>query len=123
MIEAPKHSIPRQGLSSAAMIDMVFLMVFYFLAVGAIERDSKALELDLASSSASAASGAVLLVNITADGLVLLNGQPIDLAALATIDTDGLAIIVRAADEASHAAVTQVLEAISRAGVTPRLEL
>lgn len=109
---------PRRRPSLTPMIDVVFLLLVFFMLAARFGVDQVT---PLSQGGAGAGySGAPRLVDIRPDGL-MLNGAAIDLAALpdalAPLMTGkGAAVILRGRNEATVQHVIDVADALTRAG-------
>ncbi|MBC7145520.1 MAG: biopolymer transporter ExbD [Thioclava marina] len=115
-------SRPRRRPALTPMIDVVFLLLVFFMLASrfGVERT---LDLTLGGGGAQAEwSGPPRLVDIGTDGALALNGQPValsdlaaDLAPLMEAATDPVVLRPKGGD---LGAVTQVLDALRGAGLT-----
>ncbi|MFX0543692.1 ExbD/TolR family protein [Roseovarius sp. S4756] len=113
---------PARRPSLTPMIDVVFLLLVFFMLASRFGVDS-ALPLNTAGQDAGAAwSGSPRLIDILPEGL-RLNGQPIGAAALLPAIGDLTAapsdtIILRAQEDAQLQRVVDVMERLAQAGFT-----
>jgi len=110
------------------MIDVVFLLIIFFLVSSHLARQEVQLELELPSASTGhvpreAAEGRVT-VNVRPDGQMLLGGEPVDAAELARrLDferqrsSEKLEVRVRSDRRVAYRYVEPVLLACARAGI------
>jgi biopolymer transport protein ExbD len=125
------------GFSLDSMLDIVFLLLIYFMVTAAFIKEEADISLSLPSRLQQAEPLDMpeeQIIDILADGRVLLNGQPYDHPAAAdlpqltaTLTRFRLAasdaqvpafIIVQAEDAARHQRVIDVLNACAVAGIT-----
>ena len=81
MIDFGEHLPEKKGLDLTPMIDVVFLLLIFFLITSIFAKPSLPLNLPEAET-ASLAEEPELSVAIKADGSLLLNGSPLALAEL-----------------------------------------
>ncbi|KUJ81144.1 ExbD/TolR family protein [Ruegeria profundi] len=110
---------PRRKPSLTPMIDVVFLLLVFFMLASRFGVEAM-LPLPLASSGGASYNGPPRLVDILPDG-VMLNGQPVAnlpeaLKPLTTQPTD--LIILRGKDDATLQRVVTVTEQLRAAGFT-----
>lgn len=122
-------------LDMTPMIDIVFLLLIFFLTTAQLARESRA-ELDLPDErgeESSQVERAGLIVNVLADGSLLLGDNPIDIRELEDIalgqvlgarDEKGRLVrpLVRADRNAPAERLNAVFNALRRAG-TPSVRL
>lgn len=125
------------GFSLDSMLDIVFLLLIYFMVTAAFIKEEADISLSLPSrlqQEEPLDMPEEQIIDILADGRVLLNGQPYDSPSAAdlpqlttTLTRFRLAagdaqvpafIIVQAEDEARHQRVIDVLNACAVAGIT-----
>lgn len=109
----------------APMIDMVFLLLVFFMTVASVAKSQRTVELDLAESEESQipedASGRGIL-SVDAEGIYYVGDQPRSLEAIkesisARIREDPeLQIQVRADRSTEYAAVQKLLKAAAESG-------
>ncbi len=125
MIKPDTSEASSPALPMAAMIDMVFLMIFYFLACGTLQSEQPAANVAFASTVEAGASEGAQQVVVLGNGHLLLDG--IDCGAgrsgvarlgslLARPDAAAQPVIVRPDPGASHGSVTAAMSACARAG-------
>ena len=126
-----------EAFSLDSMLDVVFLLLIYFMVTAAFVREETDITLSLPSrvqQEDSLDMPEEQIIDILADGIVLLNGQPYDrpedpslplLTATLTRFRQAAAdakvpafIIVQAEDEATHQRVIDVLNACAIARIT-----
>lgn len=109
----------------APMIDMVFLLLVFFMCVSSLAKAEKAVELDLPESHASEVPDDVSdrgLVSVKTDGTLYLGAVPVSLEALKTAiaaevkKNPDLQITVRADRTTPFAEIKGVLKACAEAG-------
>ncbi len=126
-----------EAFSLDSMLDVVFLLLIYFMVTAAFVREETDITLSLPSrvqQEDSLDMPEEQIIDILADGIVLLNGQPYDrpedpslplLTATLTRFRQAAAdakvpafIIVQAEEEATHQRVIDVLNACAIARIT-----
>ena len=81
-MQIPQHNSNRKyGFNMTPMIDVVFLLIIFFLVSSHLSRQESQLELDLPTASSSQddtdQETPRLTINVKADGSMLLAGRPI----------------------------------------------
>src|SRR5688500_473452 len=74
-----------RGIDLTPMIDMVFLLLIFFLAATTFARDEVEVDLRLPSAKSGVQGtkgGRQLVVNVFADGRMVVDGRPVTLEAL-----------------------------------------
>ena len=118
---------PQVTLRLTAMIDIVFLLVIFFMTVSQLDREAKE-ELPLAEASAAEAADpdeGRLILNLRRDGSLAAGGIDLDSAALADLlaaaiareGKDRLRCVLRVDRDAPFAAVRGLLGHLATAGV------
>lgn len=121
-------SEPDHGFQIAPMVDVVFVLLLFFMALAGMQQIEKYLKADL-PGPAVPGSDVPLVIDISADGKVQCNG----LELLNTSDTDsskllgwlkpiassdpGTPVVIRPAGQAEHGRFVQVLAALQQAGL------
>jgi biopolymer transport protein ExbD len=106
----------------APMVDVVLLLLIFFLLTSNLAAKQNALPLDLPRASTAVQETPNLpLVSVTTDGQVFLNGAATTLAKLGDqlkplIATSGGLVGLRADERGSYGAVVQVMDIIKKAG-------
>jgi biopolymer transport protein ExbD len=107
------------GLDLTPMLDVVFLLLIFFLAATTFAREEVELDLRLpqAKSGQAGKGKEPLVVNVFADGKVTVTGRPVSLEALrqklvAAVERDAeLSVLVRGDQDARFGAGIAVLDA------------
>jgi biopolymer transport protein ExbD len=113
----------------APMVDVVFVLLLFFMACAAMKMTERNLPAGPPSHSTNPLPVTLTVLEITADGDVLLNGQP--QGAAADVELEKLRaflvqarqtygqdpVLIRPASAARHERVMQVLSCLHRAGV------
>ena len=116
------------GFNMTPMIDVVFLLIIFFLVSSHLAKQEAQMELDLpnANSGASAADdpAARVVINVTADGGLLVGGHRVSqerltqrLSQRVQIDGHGLEVRIRTARQANYATVRPILLSCTQAGI------
>lgn len=114
-----------RGIDLLPMLDMVFLLLIFFLAATTFARDEVELDLRLppARSGVEAKGGHPLVVNVLADGRITADGREVTLEALrqklaAALARDAQqAVLVRGDAKAAFGTGIEVLDACRLAKV------
>jgi biopolymer transport protein ExbD len=126
---APDAGAPREGLQVAPLVDIVFLLVGFFMLTSQLIQSQKDPDVQLAAMAAPQAAReapADVTLNLRADGAVTLDGRRVDPAnldaALASVLARSRArgpvrVVVRADRRQTFDALDRVLEACRRAGL------
>lgn len=118
------HPIRRRELGDVLpLINIVFLLLIFFMLVGALE-PADPFELTPPESASDEAAGArELLVFIAADGRLALDHELVDLEGLPEAAAErleerpGAAVKIKADGQAESTRLIEVMEALHRAGV------
>jgi biopolymer transport protein ExbD len=120
----PHCQMSKGMVDPAPLVDVVFLLLLFFLLSSPFVMQS-GFGVDLTQSSQYTISTfQALVVTVTRDNLLFYNNQPITLAALEPALRDALQagrareLVIKADRQVSHGAVTQVMGAALRAGIT-----
>lgn len=107
------------------MIDMVFLLLVFFMTVSTLAQSDRAVELNLPESAASDVPEDLAdrgTISLDADGLIYFGSQPHSLDQMQTLikaslaDNPALRIHLRADRATSYQAIKQVLRACAEVG-------
>ncbi|MCO4770456.1 MAG: biopolymer transporter ExbD [Deltaproteobacteria bacterium] len=113
-------------LDLTPLIDVVFLLLIFFMVTTTFVPDSTGLQVDLPRSSSQEViqEGEDLTLDLGADGTISLNGEVLSLAQLSaelrkTAEKDPKTLIVLKADsEISHGRVVEVMDMAREIGLT-----
>ena len=113
------------GLRIAPLVDIVFLLLVFFLVATTFYDDERdlAISLSVAKEGAERASDHVTVINVREGGEILIHGRTVALEGLlATLKDLGTssappAVVIRCDAQASHDAFVRVLEACHESGV------
>jgi len=123
-----RESYSQQGaeLELAPMIDVVFLLLIFFIVTWQFARFER--DMDISVPSAEEAEQldrqqGEIIVNVREDGIIILNGREVDndellgiLLSIAETFPDQ-AVILRGASEADFQSIINVLDLIKKAGI------
>jgi biopolymer transport protein ExbD len=113
---AERRAFRRRRLSMTSLIDVIFLMLLFFMLSSPFARHGE-LPLAAAASGPAAAETPPLFLRLTPDGLTL-NGTPVDLAALpaelAARADGGVRVLVALAGPATSQALVDTLSALRK---------
>ncbi len=111
----------------APMIDIVFILLIFFIATYALARDEKLLDVKLPEANSGRAEERQLrevMVNLAADGQIVVNRRPYTaveleerLRRLAELTADP-GVIIRADGNCAHRHVVTVMDVCARVGIT-----
>lgn len=117
------EAVEEANLGLAPLLDVVLLLLIFFLVTTSFTAPRLDLELPEAVTGAIAGPPQQV-VEITADGSLRLDGEPTDLEALgahfaASAEADELAeMVIRAADATRHGQVIEILDLARSHGLT-----
>lgn len=125
MIRPPKQD---EGMSIelTPMIDMVFLLLIFFLVATTFQQTEREMQIALpeaASAGPISASLREIVVNVQADGVIIVGGREMDPPALQTLIADAVErnpeqkVTVRGDRETPYALIVNALDACKSAGV------
>lgn len=120
---AEKQSQRRVTLDMSPMMDIVFLLLIFFLVTSTFLPDS-GMDLELPeSTTATASEMASTIISVAEDGSVQLNGEAITVTALqqrvaALPEADRERITVRADARVDYGVIVRIIDALRNAGVT-----
>lgn len=119
----PERKREKPQIILTNLIDVILLLVFFFMITSSFAKDSKKVPIDLPhASSAVAIDGETLKFQADKDGNVIISGQIIDLENISSKVADYLAedrsrsILVEADKELNYGRVIQILDLIRTAG-------
>ena len=125
MIRPPKQD---EGMSIelTPMIDMVFLLLIFFLVATTFQQTEREMQIALpeaASAGPISASLREIVINVQADGVIIVGGREMDPPALQTLIADAVErnpeqkVTVRGDRETPYALIVNALDACKSAGV------
>ena len=124
---------PRSGVTVhvAPLIDIVFLLICFYLLVAQLISDQKDPSVELASMANPALRSetpAEMVINLRHDGAVTVGGRTVSLPALQAMLSDQLAaaghagetlhVVVRADRRQQYGKLDEVLKTVRRSGIT-----
>lgn len=120
------HSQPTSDLELAPMIDVVFLLLIFFLVTWQFARFERDMDISVPAADEldeGARTVNEIIINVQQDGTVILNGTTYDedqllarLTVIAEIDADQ-AVILRGDSKANFQHIIDVLDTIKQAGI------
>ena len=125
MARPRKRPLPEEEFQMAPMIDMVFLLLVFFMCVSTLAQADKTTPVDLPLSGESKVPEDLSnrgTVSIDKDGVIHVGAQPVELAEMkrrigdALRDKPELRVLVRADQETSYGNIRRVLQACAEAG-------
>lgn len=108
------------------MIDMVFLLLIFFLVATTFHQDEREMQIVLPVAGAATPISAMLqelIVNIDRDGQIIVSGRPLDVESFQTIVRDAVAanpeqkVTLRGDRDTAYANIVRVLDVCKSAGV------
>ena len=126
-MEFSGHQLSKQELNVAPLVDIVFLLlIFFMLASSFIKPEAIDLMLE-GDRSTTVVSEELLIVRITTDGTIRLNGLRLSLAQLRTEISERIKgsetreVMIKAETTVSVQALVDLMDQIRRAGVNSLL--
>ena len=123
-----KHSTVAGTLSLTPLIDVVFLLLIFFLVTSEFEDEERRLDIVLPTATSAVPMSVKpreLVVDIDSDGAIYLRGQTISLEQLQQLLTDSVAknptnqsVVIRADRQTSFQPVVDVMDVCNRTGVS-----
>jgi len=125
----PQHYSKRSiGINMTPMIDVVFLLIIFFLVSSHLARQESSMELKLPNAVAGKEdfdqTTARITINVERDGSLWLGGQPIDapqlterFAQLRQEKGDGVEVRIRGSREAAYSTVEPIMLACTKASI------
>jgi biopolymer transport protein ExbD len=115
----PEESVEDAGPDLTPVIDVVFLLLIFFLTATTFQKDEVEMSLDLpdAASGKPGEEKKVIVINIAADGRVIVDGREVSVMALrqklkaaASRDKDQ-EVLIRGDEKTNFGLVAQVFDA------------
>jgi len=125
MARRRKSKPPEEDFPMTPMIDMVFLLLVFFMTVSTLAQSDRKLELDLAESTQSDIPEDLSdrgIISLDAEGGIYLGDQPQELSQMQAVIKESLAqnpelrIQVRAAAQTPYESIKEVLRACAEVG-------
>lgn len=123
-----KRSTIAGNLSLTALIDVVFLLLIFFLVTSEFEEQERRLSIVLPTATSATPmtrKPREIVIDVDAAGLIYLRGQATELAELETLLTLAVAdnptnqsVIIRADGATSFQPVVSVMDMCNRAGIS-----
>jgi biopolymer transport protein ExbD len=108
------------------VIDMVFLLLIFFLAATTFQQTEREMQIALPSAQSGgpiSVSLRELVVNVDSEGAIYVGGQQMEVEDLRTIVTEAVAqnpdqkVTIRGDRAASYAAIAQALDVVKSSGI------
>jgi biopolymer transport protein ExbD len=123
-----KQSTVAGTLSLTPLIDVVFLLLIFFLVTSEFEDEERRLDIVLPNATSAVpmtGQPREIIIDITASGSVLMRGEPITLAGLEQLLRRAVAnnptsqtVIIRADKESQFQPVVSVMDVCNKTGVS-----
>ncbi len=117
---------PQEALNLTPLIDVVFLLLIFFLTATTFQKDEVEMSLDLPESQSGKAGGdaRVIVVNVAKDGRLLVDGRAVTVEALqqklkaAASRNKDQEVLIRGDEKAQFGLVAKVFDACLIAKLT-----
>lgn len=123
-----KRSQAASTLSLTPLIDVVFLLLIFFLVTSEFEEEERRLDIVLPSATSASpmtSKPRELVVDITSEGATFVGGEEVTLEDLSTLLARAVAnnptnqvVVIRADEEVPFQPVVSVMDLCNRAGVS-----
>lgn len=126
MIRASKATEDGPSVDLTPVIDMVFLLLIFFLVATTFQQVEREMNVVLPTSAAAApisASLRELVINVSADGTIIVAGRPMDEADLAAMVKSAVAgnpnqkVSIRGDRAAAYSNIVRVLDICKASGI------
>jgi biopolymer transport protein ExbD len=126
MILQPTRDADSIGVDLTPVIDMVFMLLIFFLVATTFQRQEREAKIALPQASASSPISSAMreiVINVTREGAMIVNAKTLDEASLlsmlraAVAQNPGQKVNVRGDRDASYGAVARALDVCKQAGV------
>lgn len=126
MILQPTRDADAIGVDLTPVIDMVFMLLIFFLVATTFQQQEREAKIALPQASASSPISSAMreiVINVTREGAMIVNAKALDEASLlsmlraAVAQNHGQKVNVRGDRDASYGAVARALDACKQAGI------
>jgi biopolymer transport protein ExbD len=126
MIIRPQQHEAAASIDLTPIIDMVFLLLIFFLVATTFQQTEREMKVALPVASAAGPISAALreiVINVDADGQIIVSGRTLDEPALRTLISDAVAanpqqkVTVRGDRRAAYAHIVAVLDICKGSGI------
>lgn len=126
MLISTRHEESKPSIELTPVIDMVFLLLIFFLVATTYHQTEREMQIMLPEATAGgpiSVSLRELVINVTADGSIIVGGQTIGAGDLGAIVTEAVRtnpeqkVSVRGDRAASYEAVARVLDICKASGI------
>ncbi|MHC4695268.1 MAG: ExbD/TolR family protein [Planctomycetota bacterium] len=126
MLISTKEQRPALSIELTPLIDMVFLLLIFFLVATTFRQEEREMQIALPFASSSAPISTMtreLIVNVDAQGAIIVGGRQVDREALNEIVTEAVAVnpdqkvTVRGDRNAAYDNIVRVLDVCKAAGI------
>ncbi|MCC6969302.1 MAG: biopolymer transporter ExbD [Phycisphaerales bacterium] len=126
MILQPSNSDQSVGVDLTPVIDMVFMLLIFFLVATTFQQQERESKIALPQAAASAPISSALreiVINVTRDGTLIVNTKVVDEASLlsmlksAAAQNPGQKVNVRGDRDAAYGMVARALDLCKQAGI------
>lgn len=125
MLIGKKQDDAGPNIEMTPIIDMVFLLLIFFLVATTYQQSERELAIALPEAEAAAPISTMLreiIINVDAQGQIIVSGQPLELEELRTLVADAVRInpdqkvSVRGDKDIAYGAIARVLDVCKAAG-------
>ncbi len=121
-MQFPREEAEEGGLGITPLVDVVLLLLIFFLVTTSFTEPRMALELPEAASGEASTEQPILTVTLGEDGSLRLGDEEVDLSGLATRLAElevpeEEELELRAGDQVAHGRVVEVLDLARQAGI------
>ncbi len=126
MLIQANESTPRLSIELTPMIDMVFLLLIFFLVATTYRQTEREMQIALPAASSAAPISAMLqelIVNVDVDGKIIVRGRNVEPETLRSIVTEAVKVnpeqkvTVRGDRRTAYANIVTVLDICKGAGI------
>ncbi len=126
MLIAAEDNRPPVSIELTPLIDMVFLLLIFFLVATTFQQEEREMQIALPFASSSAPISTMLrelVINVDQDGTMIVSGRTIDDEGLRQIITDAVAtnpeqkVTVRGDRATAYAHIVRVLDVCKAGGI------
>lgn len=117
----------RNGFNMTPMIDVVFLLIIFFLVASHLSDQESQVEMELPTAQSAVAPEAIssrITLNVPASGQFLFNGSPVSLESFEALIQQGIAshgtdleVRIRTDNRVVYSSISPLLKSCAKAGI------